>query len=250
MGYTKIVQYGNVTEVYSYEKDFNNNRKKRISEYAKKRQKQNRMAAKAKGTYFRPRRSIQRSRTNFFRLCHANNTKALTIHFLTLTLAKNVSFKTANQYVKGFIKHTKKDYPSLSLAYICVPELTKKQRYHFHLLIYNLPPETEKQERKTRNLQRNWGKGFLDLRLATYTSKGIAGYMAKYMAKSLEDIKDGNERGYTCSRNVEKVRSHASNALSTYNEDLIPVVDITDLQKKDYEVPYLGRCFYEKITIK
>lgn len=248
MGYTKIVQYGNVTEVYEYEKNINNNKRPHVSALTKKRNKAIRESSKKKGIYTRHPSSILRSTQSFFRLVHHNNCNADTIHFVTLTFAYDLTYKTATRHVSHFMERIKKYFSEVPISYISVPELTKKGRFHFHLLVYNLPTETASLERKTRNLQRLFQRGYVDIVLATYTTKGIAGYMAKYMAKALKDGKVETTRGYNCSRNIKKIRSAGSNTLSTYSDLLIPNTDLADIETKSYDVPYLGQCNYTKIT--
>jgi len=248
MGYTRIVQYGNVTEIYAYEKDRTNNKKPWISALTKKRNKRSLAERKAKGIYKRSKKNILRATQSFFRLCHHNNCLANTIHFLTLTFAYDLTYKTACRHVARFMERVKKTYPQIPIRYISVVEFTKKNRYHFHLLVYNLPSEASSRERETRNLQRQFERGYVDLCLASYTSKGIAGYMAKYMAKALQDEKFGTARVYNTSRNIEKVRSKGSNTLNTYLDLIVPTDNIEKTENREYDVPYLGKCLVTKIT--
>lgn len=252
MGYTKIVQYGDVTEVYQYEKNLSNTPRPPVSPTAKKRAKTILDYKKAKGIYRRTDRSITRSRNNFFRLVHHNNVLADTIHFLTITFANDafaikISYKTASRHISKFMEKLKRDTPEVSLRYISVPELTKKGNYHFHLLVYNLPTEKVRNERKTRYYQRQFQRGYLDFRLAKFRSKGLAGYLAKYMGKALGDTKNEAWRGYNCSRNIIKINSIGSNALDQEIESLV-IPNEGTIQKRSYPVPYLGTCTYKKIT--
>jgi len=148
------------------------------------------------------------------------------------------------------MERIKKAYPQVPVSYISVSELTKRGRYHFHLLVYDLPPEETKRERETRNFQRLFERGYVDICFASSITTGIAGYMAKYMGKSLVDAKNEAERGYNCSRNIRKPTSKGSNTLNTYTDLIIPDDDIVDEQKREYDVPYLGKCLYTRITKK
>jgi len=247
MGYTKIVQYGNVTEYYAYEKNRSNNKKRYISALTKKRNKTARLLAKAKGFYKRKASSVLRSTKTFFRLCHHNNVEADSIHFFTLTFAYDITYEKAKRHIAKFMERIKERYPKIPLRYISVPELTKKGRYHFHLLVYNIPSEETRFERKTRNFQRLFERGYVDILLATTITSGIAGYMAKYMAKAFLDERIEATRVFNCSRNILKIRSHGSNTLSTYDE-FIPTDQIDSIENSEYDVPYLGKCLYTKIT--
>lgn len=285
MGYQKIVQFGNVTEIYSYDKEIKPRPPSRLkarllteklagrvhktvptrNNVKKNRKDAIRKHAKEFGTYTRSEASIKRSRINFFRLCHHNNTSAQSIHFVTLTFAYDLSYKTACRHVARFMERVSTAQPEIPVSYISVPELTEKNRYHFHLLIYNLstrlagePIKTKSKnsakittERTTRNLQRLFQRGYLDIMPATYTSRGIAGYMAKYMAKALGDTRYESTRGYNTSRNIKKISSHGGNTLSIYSHELIPTDNIDNYQQSEYDVPYLGVCKYTRIeTIK
>jgi len=250
MGYTRILQYGDVTEVYQYEKNRINHKKPHISSIAKKRAKNIKEQAKQKGTYLRQKSSIMRSVSSFYRMCHHNNVLAKSVHFITLTFAYDLTYKEATRHVAHFMERIKKNYPQIPVSYISVSELTKKKRYHFHLLVYDLPPQTTERERKTRNFQRLFERGYLDICPASSITTGIAGYMAKYMGKTLRDEKNETTRGYNCSRNVRKPYHAGSNSLNQYTDLIVPDDNIALEQKKEYDVPYLGKCLHTRIIKK
>jgi hypothetical protein len=245
MGYTKIVQYGNITELYEYEKSRGNIKKPHISAIQKKRKKAVLAYARKTRTYKRNYGSIVRSLRSFTRLCHHNNTFASSVHFVTLTFAYDLTFKQASRYVSRFMDAIKKNYTEISISYISVSELTENGRYHFHLLVYDLPTETTERERKTRNFQRLFERGYIDICATTYITSGIAGYMAKYMAKTLADAKDETVRGYNCSRNIRRPYYAGSNTLNTHYDLILP--DASHIEKKQYNTPYLGICTQTKI---
>jgi len=244
MGYIKVVQYGDTTVKYEYEKNRNNNKKPQLS--LKIKEKDIRHAIKKRKnppSKIKLNRNKKRARDNFFMLCHENNCKSKTIHFLTLTFIQDLTYKKANRYVSEFFKKIKQNFKTIPISYISVPELTKKGRYHFHLLVYNLPTTQAKNERQTRNFQRQFTRGYVDLRIAEYNSEGIAGYMAKYMAKTLSDTKHEARRAYNCSRNIDKIRIYSSNTLVEYM-DMILTGDC--IQTNTYEVPFMGKCLKTK----
>jgi hypothetical protein len=289
MGYTKIVQYGNITEIYEYDKNITNrrnpswakaerlahggssNKQYETLDIAKKRKKRLRVQSKAKKIYKRSESSIKRSKRNFFRLCHHNNCNADSIHFLTLTFSYDLSFKEASRHVARFMERVRSAQPEVSVDFISVPELTKNGRFHFHLLVYNLLPEVSgypiqirkynrkkrkwdleeaTTERFTRNLQRLFQRGYVDIVPASYTSRGIAGYMAKYMGKALSDSRYETTRGYNCSRGIKKIRSAGSNSLTEYAHLIIPEEDVEEISETSYNVPYLGSCRFKKIKVR
>jgi len=291
MGYTKIVQYGNITEIFEYEKEI----KPRVGQshlrhlrllqrvgsiptegssvsssesLASKRKKERNKNKICQRSSF----SIRRAKKSFFRLCHENNLSAKSIHFLTLTFADDFKYSECLSSVNDFFKKLRAHVISREIyqeiSYIGVPELTKKGRYHFHLLLYDLPTEIagdtisvrrynrRKQkwevvyattERFTRNLQRLYGKGYLDIRPALSVSSGIAGYMSKYMGKFLANPTNEARRAYNCSRNIKKIRSHASNSLALDKEIFIP--DQLAERVVSYDVPFLGTCKFSRYLV-
>jgi len=247
MAYTRIVQYGDITEVYEYDKDFNFNRRKtHFSKQKKARIKKAREIAISKG--FKTDRSIKRTTKTFFRLVHANNCKADTISFLTLTFSYDVTETQASLYTKVFFRKLKDSVKDVPLSFISVPERTEKGRIHYHILLYNLPTQKIKTERNTRFIQRLFGRGYVDIRLAKDKSPKIAGYMAKYMAKAMRDTSFKARRLFSTSRNIEKVASAGSNSL--FADPLI----LKELSPSDgalelsigYNVPYLGNCQFRR----
>jgi len=270
-GYTKIVQYGDTTEIYTYDKEIKpkppsklkawtlynqkNKIQKNISNTRlptllpnskKTRKKKTTQDTKQKGLYQRSKQSIRRSKLNFYRLCHHNNKNAKTIHFLTLTYANDIHPKKAQRYATRFMATLSKNIKTIPIRYISVPELTKKGRIHYHILIYDLPTKIASQERTTRYLQRKFHRGYLDILTATYTSSGIAGYMAKYMAKAIGDNKLETIRGYNCSRNIKKTTSYGANGFHSELSDYLPCGKV-DIQETKYKVPFLGTCVHKKI---
>lgn len=250
MGYIKVVQYGNYTEIYDYEKDYVKPRsRKPLSKLDKKRK----IARKAGQPVRRSKFSIRRARTSFFRLCHANNIKAQSVTFCTLTFMEDKPYSDCLRDLSNFARRLKHGFQSeghSEISYIGVPERTKAQRTHFHLLIYNLQARDVLSERDTRNIQRScWQKGFLDLRLAEGVDSRIAGYMAKYMGKALTNPDYEFRRAYSCSRNIDKVRIHTSNTIP-YDKDFTPYpTDQLAERVSTYEVPYLGTCKFSRYQV-
>jgi hypothetical protein len=270
MGYTKIVQYANIVEVYEYEKELKIKPPNHV--------KHTRLASSLSGSsssspkslfpkkkkqltrHYRSDRSNKRTLDNFFRLCHHNVYTASTVHFLTLTFAYDLDFSLANRLLSRFISKLRK-YDN-SFSYIAVPELTKKNRWHYHLLVFNLSPQLSGEtkwydtrkgrkyyttERETRNLQVQFLHGYVDIVPASYTSTGVAGYMAKYMAKSLTDERYASRRGYSSSNNIEKVSSAGGNSLSGFLDLVVPTEDLISCEVSEYDVKFMGNCKKTKI---
>lgn len=234
MGYTKIIEYGDIIETYEYSKRLTKKERKPLSKLQKKRASERRRKA------IRRAYSIRRSVQSFFRLVHHNNLQAKSISFVTLTFANDIDFKTSSRYVSHFFQRIKKTQIELPISYISVPEFTKKGRIHYHLLVYNLPTEMVKNERNSRYLQRQFSRGYLDLLLATNVTTGIAGYMAKYMRKTFEFNKSPSWRGYNCSRNIKKIYSAGSNSLDSHIDLFVDKEDL--IKTNQYDTMWLGSC--------
>lgn len=122
--------------------------------------------------------------------------------FLTLTFAEDVSPKEASARFNSFrqwLMQYVKDY-------VCVTEATKRGRPHFHLVVthrslsgrgyphadvargiyYRVPKAIRKFWRKLRAALVAYGFGYRH-DFQPVRGKGIAGYMAKYLAKSLDN---------------------------------------------------------------
>lgn len=265
MGYSKIVQFGNVTEVFQYDKPLPDRHNFKPQSPIKKKRARDIRQAKLNHPYllYEPtKRSKNRTLDSFFKLCHHNNVNSTSIHFVTLTFTYDISYKKALSHLRRFMERVQEASSPIPIRYISVPEQTKEGRVHFHLLVYDLPSRvsgepiwSEKKkryvgttERTTRYLQRLYGRGYLDICPATYTSRGIAGYMAKYMAKSFECKKFEASRKFNCSRNILKVSAYGSNSLdSSLIAHFVHTQDLVESDVKLYDVPYMGECL--KTTI-
>lgn len=243
MGYIKIIQFGDKTIINKYEKTLPDNQRK--GKVLSKLEKQRRKAIRTLATYKRSQFSINRAKTNFFRLCHHNNLSFSDRHisFFTFTFASDFELiyckKRLSQFWSRLNKHVSLQQNS-QIAYICVPERTKKKRWHFHALVYNLPPDLVQNERVSRTLQNLYRSGYLHVDLARDKSPKIAGYMAKYLSKYMQDNDNESKRAYTCSRNIEKVRIHGSNS---FDNEILDLLEPNSFPRMSvYETKYLGTC--------
>lgn len=226
MSYTKIIQYGDLVEIHSYSKSFtpppkHQNKKSPLP------------------LPFTSHRSHLRRVRSFFQLVHHNVFNSSSCCFVTLTFAYDVSPKNADSEISRFFQRLQKKLASkISISYISVPELTKKGRLHYHLLVFDLPTSLISNERTTRYLQNEWGRGYLDIRPIERKTKGIASYMAKYMSKSMYLI--GKKRAYNCSRNIKKVRSYGSNTIDSEIINLLVDLSLVPESVFTYNTPYMG----------
>jgi len=237
VGYTKIIQYGDLVEIYNYSKDVH---KKKVRAVPRR----------AKHEYspfnFRSRASLSRARTAFIRSLEAELSTKGHPTFITLTNYEEVSLKIAYEYLRFFVRNIRERYPNFS--FYAVPEWQKTGRIHFHLLAWGLSQEQVKIERNTRFFQRCWLRGFADVLVANDNSNFLALYLAKYITKALSDRRLFNQRAYTHSNNVAKVYKAGSNSLSSYISTFLPDDRIL-LKEYDYDTQFLGKCVFTQYKV-
>lgn len=230
--FIKFYQFGDTLEIHEYEKS--------PTPHLPTPTEPNKNSDSIKSSF-----SKQRTISTFFRLVHHNNYIADSVDFITLTFAVDYDYRDALKQLSTFFQRFKRTY-KFNLKYINVPEYTKKGRVHFHLLVYNLPHEISHTERETRNLQRLYQRGYLDIRHTSNRSPKIAQYMAKYLSKSITDKTIKHKRFFNTSRNIDKPTIQISNQntinsiTNKYNYQL--------KQQHKIATTYLGLCTIYKYT--
>lgn len=282
--YIKKIESGNLTEIYEYQKPLNVHREKRsytknkrgsqvLIDYRNSAKRETK-AISTPLVRYRLGRSISRARQSFFRLVSANLEEDSLPALATFTCYENLSLEEAYKALKNFFTQIRASYPRVK--YIAVPEWQKRGTIHFHALVWGIDPKAilheipyhyrvnanakkrerylefcvhygfdPKSARGTRNLQRQWARGFFDIVGATDNSLKIAGYMAKYLAKGLADARLSNNRAYSSSHNVKRPRTETSNADFEYYYHLEQNVDKYNLKEKTYATLWLGMCKYQ-----
>lgn len=235
MGYTKIVQYGDVVEVRSYQKKYVY---KKGGEIKRARSRQ-----RTRGRFIRSQRSNKRAKVNFERIVMANLTSEKVVTFLTLTFLETFTEPEAKTALTAFFRRLKRRYENL--RYIAVQEYQKRGAIHFHCLLWGVPSRATQAERATRNIQRLWARGYIDIRRSYDNDGKIAGYLSKYFTKSLEDNRNQarGKRLFFCSRNIYRPATAGSNSI---DDDFV----LTHLlstehylsRESSYDTKWLGRC--------
>jgi hypothetical protein len=245
MGYTRIKQCGNWVELYKYEKNYVQGNKRNYSRNKRRK----REVGRANSTLFARRASsIQRAKTRFFDIVKTNLSRAENPAFLTLTVAKEVDVSVAYVYLSDFWSRLTRKCGT-EIAYIGVPEWQKSGRIHFHFLVWGLSDDVIRRERNTRNIQRQWARGFCDVRSTEKVTLGLAGYLAKYMSKALTDPRLNNRRAYTCSRNIYRPTTYGSNSIDDSLERLVIPVDKPPVYERNYDTMWLGECIYSRYIL-
>jgi len=261
MGYTKVISYSNLIEVYEYEKDIRDNGRKSVSSrdwrvnedtgccedmavIRKDREK------RSQSQKVRTKENARRSMLAFKRLVASNLSEFDRPVFITLTYAENIedlklARKDFNSFATSLVYHFGK-----AVKYVCVPEFQKRGAVHFHTLFWGLPSVVVGEERHTRFLAGIWNRGFLDV-CATDGNIKIAGYVAKYMEKSFLDERLKGMRAWTCSRNMLKpvVDKNAHLEMYYYGFRGIDLSTATTLHDKSFETQWLGKGRYRLFTI-
>lgn len=241
MSYSKTIYSGNYLETYEYEKA------PRIT--ARRRKSVSKTQKQLRDTDIKPRSpaNIRRLRKNFIRLVRSNLTGEVAPAFLTLTMLSIVGIETASGCFNQFSKILARQYGS-SIRYIAVPEFQKRGAVHYHCLVWGLPDKVINDERDTRYLQRCWAYGYVDI-IPTDGSPKIAGYMAKYMQKSMSDIRIRGKRAYNASRNVLRPVYFPSPQVVEMSDLIFGTVDKSVLTERTFDTEWLGRCRYRLIRL-
>lgn len=249
--YKKIIKSGSLVEIYEYEKDPPEFRKRRKS--------------RSKNTR-RFHRSVSRARASFFRLVRSNVSSARRPAFLTFTMREIVTLKEGWKEFTKFANRWKlrrKRLQEGGIEFVVVPEFQERGAVHFHCLIWGLSDEEIAFERTTRRIAECWGHGFIDLRQSDGSPK-IASYLTKYMFKAMYDDRLVGRKSYSASRGLVRsvpIRSKAAHALieGEINGDLInydgsisqgvdnPIAPDTE---RVYNTRWLGKCVYKAYNLE
>jgi len=222
-----------------------------------------------------PRRhdSIRRLRRDFLRLVQTQLSAKGPPTFLTLTFASNAALDVGLECFREFNKRAKEEFGN-GISYIAVPEFQKRGAVHFHCLVWGLEdkyilheapwsywriakPKIKKRffewcalkgydpkdARGARLIQSLWARGYADL-VPADDSPSLAGYMAKYMQKSLHDERLYGRRAYYFSRNVVRPMLYKTAAVANYAKEILDV-DIELLTEKTYSTQWLGQGNYQ-----
>lgn len=245
--YQKIIQSGEVLEIYTYEKDPPEYRPRKKSRFKNPK---------------RYRRNVSRARASFFRLVQANLGPSRRPAFLTLTMREIVPIREGWRSYTLFAQRLRNATQG-RVACIAVPEFQKRGAVHFHCLVWGLYDEEIARERETRRIAELWSHGFIDLRPSDGSPK-LAGYLAKYMFKAMYDQRLSGTKSFSASRSLMRpvsIRSKTAVALveSEIRGDRINTdgtisqgVDnpLLPEKEKEYTTEWMGKCNYKVYRFK
>jgi len=241
--------------VYQYEKNLPIRKKQRQPDSYRKGNRGN-----------RPRRedSIRRAARSFRRIVRSNLGGDAKPALLTLTMHQKLSYASSVTIFSKFAVRLRRLY-GVGFRYIAVPEFQKRGAVHWHILIWGLPDhvacqgyfegrgkyrhfaetcaETRSCERSTRFIQRLWLRGFCDC-IETDGSVKLSGYLAKYLSKTMRDIRLRGKRAYYASRNIMRPMSVSGHVVAQFLDVLVDV-DKSPLHSREFETEWLGKCHYK-----
>jgi len=244
MAYTKLVQTGNLIEVYAYGKEpaVFMHRKNRVRRTPKP------DGARGRNTTRRGD-NLARARKSFRRIVLGNLSKG-SPDLLTLTMLDILDVGDAYKCLAAFRQKIRRTYGPL-VHWIAVPEFQKRGAVHFHLLIWGLPYETVKYERQIRDLATLWGHGYVDIRITDGSPK-LATYLSKYMSKAMHDGRLVGKKAYSATRGIVRPMSTNSPLQIDFvtQEFGLDVIPNPALQlERSYGTLWLGRCNYKRYVV-
>jgi len=248
VGYNKIIQYGNTVETYEYRND-----------YVQRRIKSRTRATRSSGFKIRNRRpdNLFRLKRGFMRLVRANLTREENPILLTLTMFEAVPIGKAYGAFSRFVCLLRGRFGE-KFSYIAVPEFQGNRDYygrykeaggavHFHVISWGLPI-SPKEERRSRSIQRLWARGYVDV-VPTDSSSKLAGYLGKYLFKTMSDDRLLGKKAYVASRNV--LRPVQIKAQSSVTRDIISnmVGCASPSVVRYFDTQWLGSCKYTRYVL-
>lgn len=212
----KIVQSGDIIEIYYYEKGY-------LKDYTKfdSGVEGGRKADYISDDYENNRdKVLKRAKRDLRRLINANHGQygqEFTSKFLTLTFKDNITDLTpANYEFKKFMKRLNYaifDTKKMNLKYNVVVEFQKRGAIHYHVIIYNIPYTRQKV------IQEIWGNGFVWINKIDNVDN-VGAYVAEYLGD--REKEQGHNLG------DDRLRGRKSYFSS---RDLFQPVEITDKKK-------------------
>lgn len=215
--YLKIIKFGSCYETYTYEKEPHP-----PIRYGKREPRE-----RHRDTGRRAPANARRTRKAFIRIVRSNLGTAELPALVTLTMLSIVRIEVGYLCLTHFMAFLRRTLGK-EFRYVAVPEFQKRGAVHFHILFWGLPQEIVQNEtpaffecgeienervgeikRGNRTLQHYWALGFVDC-VPTDGHPKLAGYLAKYMSKSMSDDRIAGQKAYACSRNIMRPLSFSS----------------------------------------
>jgi len=250
MGYTKVIQSGNIIEVYEYSGNLTQRKKRKRESYIRR----------ARSTSRRGD-NVNRLQKNFVRLVRSNLTGSECPAFFTLTVAEVVRVELGYRFFTEFISRLRRVFGK-HFKYIAVPEFQVRGAIHFHVLFWGFKKEVIENEvpsvktfgeggniklgevkRGSRFFQRLWQRGTVDCFLTDGSPK-LASYVSKYMSKALFDDRLLAQKAYICSRNVMRSVSLKTSTVLNFASGIWGIDLKKPVVEKHFDTHWLGKGRY------
>lgn len=239
--YRKLIHSGDLLELYEYEREpVLAPKRPKTCRHKECRSKRVCIAFRPK---FRLNRNTRRARRQFYRLVRANCAHKPTF-LLTCTMLSVCSLSVAYTLFTRFMVRLRR--LGYSFEYVAVPEFQKRGAVHFHCLVFCSGSFSDLlvNERYSRRIQRQWGFGFLDV-MATDGSPKLAGYLAKYLTKTMSDSRVQFKKSYCSSRGLVRPVSLSSSKMPTAMAIVLEDFGVVDnsavlVSDRSYNTKYLG----------
>lgn len=233
----KIIETNDKIEIWRYEMPIHNNYS--MSDFEnnnKQRRKYEDLSYSEKVDSFKRKSKYYQERKHDIRRLIEMNYKAYETKFVTLTFRDHIEdVAEANNLFNKFIKRLKYKLGK-SIKYIAVWERTKKNRIHYHLIIFNL------KYMKWEELECVWKHGYIKINDVSHVErKNVGRYISKYFSKEL-DVKDMHKKAFFTSRNLKKPKKITLQS----QEELKNLVDISN---KSYSTKYLRSSKVDDVYI-
>lgn len=240
MGHVKVVQSGKTIELYEYERELPCREKSRKSS----RDIYDFTTIKRRGN------NLKEQKKNFVRLVRSNLEGVGNPLLVTLTMRE---IRTISYSYHSFHLFVTKLRQRLGKAfqYIAVPEFQRRGAVHFHVLIWGIDDRYYRTERSTRFFANLWREGFVDI-IRTDGSARLAGYLGKYMSKTISDSRLSGKKAYSASRGVKRPAKFSGPIITGYFQEIYGIELSTDspVHEREYSTQYLGKCNYKVYRIK
>lgn len=233
--YLKVIQTGDVLEIYEYEK-MPKLPKKKIEErglgYLDKYDEiefDNSLTDRVNNQH--------KSRNQFRRLITANfDDKS---KFITLTFKDNLKdVRTANKEFKKFIQKMRYRYGNFKYANVI--QFQNRGAVHYHMMsdLPYIPHE---------KLMKIWGHGFVGINEINHVDN-VGAYMMPYMSKDMNDTRLMGEKSYMTSKNLIR----PVEILGDEAEKLIKELDLENkktVYNSHYTTEHLGTALYRQFNL-
>lgn len=229
---SKVTVVGNYLEIKEYEKEI-----RRVKVYRRRKA----VLQSSARLSIRSESSLKRKKQNFIRLVRSNLVGSDSPSLFTLTMFEVLSVESSYKALGVFMRRLRKRFKK-NFRYIAVLEFQERGAVHFHVMIWGLPINSILNERSNRFYQSLWQRGFVDC-ISTDGQIKLAGYLAKYLSKSMSDERLHNQKAYRASGNILRPVLLPFNSTIGYVQEVwgIDLLTSTPCFDVEYDTEWLGK---------